>query len=65
MAEPERISSEEVNKKLKAGSVLLVCAYDDEDKFRMFHIEGALSFSQFKSKLSSLSKDQEIVFYCA
>jgi hypothetical protein len=65
MAEPERISPEEVNKKLKAGSVLLVCAYDDEDKFRMFHIEGALSFNQFKSKLPSISKDQEIVFYCA
>jgi hypothetical protein len=65
MAEPERISPEEVNKKLKAGSVLLVCAYDDEDKFRMFHLEGALSFNQFKSKLPSLSKDQEIVFYCA
>jgi hypothetical protein len=65
MAEPERISPEEVNKKLKAGSVLLVCAYDDEEKFRMLHLEGALSFNQFKSKLPSLSKDQEIVFYCA
>jgi hypothetical protein len=65
MAEPERISPEEVNKKLKAGSALLVCAYDDEEKFRMFHIEGALSFNQFKSKLPSISKDQEIVFYCA
>ena len=65
MAEPERISPEEVNKKLKAGSILLVCAYDDEDKFRMFHIEGALSFNQFRSKLPSISKDQEIVFYCA
>ena len=65
MAEPERIGPEEVNKKLKTGSVLLVCAYDDEEKFRMFHIEGALSFSQFKSQLPSLSKEQEIVFYCA
>ncbi len=65
MAETERISPEEVNKKLKAGSVLLVCAYDDEEKFRTLHLEGALSFNQFKSKLPSLSKDQEIVFYCA
>ncbi len=65
MAETERISPEEVNKKLKAGSVLLVCAYDDEEKFRTLHLEGALSFNQFKSKFPSLSKDQEIVFYCA
>jgi hypothetical protein len=64
MAEPERISPQEVNKKLKAG-LLLVCAYDDEDKCRMLHIEGALSFNQLKSKLPSISKDQEIVFYCA
>ncbi len=65
MAEPERISSEAANKKLKAGVALLVCAYDDEDKFKMFRIEGALSFNEFKSKLSSLSKGQEIIFYCA
>jgi rhodanese-related sulfurtransferase len=65
MAEPERISPEAAHKKLKAGAALLVCAYDDEDKFKMVHIEGALSFNEFKSKLSSLTKDQEIIFYCA
>jgi rhodanese-related sulfurtransferase len=64
MAEPERISPEEVNKKLKAGTVLFVCAYEDEEKFRMMHLEGAISFSEFKKRLPSLSKDQEIVFYC-
>ena len=65
MAEPERISPEEVYKKLKTGTALLVCAYDDDDKFRTMHLEGAISLGAFKSKLPSLSKDQEIVFYCA
>ncbi len=65
VAEPERISPEEAYKKLKAGTALLVCAYDDEDKFRTMHLEGAISLSEFRSKLPSLSKDQEIVFYCA
>jgi rhodanese-related sulfurtransferase len=28
-------------------------------------LEGAISFSEFQSRLPSLSPDQEIVFYCA
>ena len=65
MAEPERISVEEVRRKLKSGEVLLVCAYDDEERFRSMHLEGAISFQEFESRLPSLSNDQEIVFYCA
>ena len=65
MTEPERITAEEVYKRVKDGSTLLVCAYDDEDKFSTVHLEGAISFNAFKSKLPSLAKDQEIVFYCA
>jgi hypothetical protein len=63
MTEPKRITPEEVHKKLKAGEVLLVCAYEDESKFRKLQLQGAISFSEFKSKFPSLSKDQEIVFY--
>jgi len=63
MTEPERITPEEVYLKLKAGKVLLVCAYDDEAKFKKVRLQGAISFSEFQSKLSSLLKDQEIVFY--
>ena len=46
-----------------AGKALLVCAYEDEAKFKMLQLEGAISLSEFKSKLPSLAKDQEIVFY--
>jgi len=63
MVEPERITPEEVYQKLKAGKVLLVCAYEDEAKFEKVHLEGAISFNEFKKKLPSLAKDQEIVFY--
>jgi hypothetical protein len=65
MAEPERITPEEVHQKLKTGEVLLVCAYEGEAKFKMMQLEGAISFNEFKSKFPSLAKDQEIVFYCA
>jgi len=64
MAEPERISPEEAYKKLETGTALLVCAYDDEDKFKRMRLKGAISLSALKSKLPSLPKDQEIVFYC-
>jgi len=63
MAEPKHISPEEVHQKLKAGKALLVCAYEDEAKFKMMPLQGAISFNEFKSKLPSLTKDQEIIFY--
>ncbi len=64
MAEPERVTVEEIYDKLKSGKALLVCAYEDEEKFKKLRLEGAISFSAFQSKLPSLSKDQGIVFYC-
>jgi hypothetical protein len=63
MTEPERISPAEVHEKLKAGKALLVCAYEDEAKFKTMQLQGAISLNEFKSKLPFLAKDQEIVFY--
>jgi hypothetical protein len=65
MTEPERISQKEVYEKLKAGAAVLVCAYEDDEKFKTFHLEGAISFNEFRSNLPSMSKNREIVFYCA
>lgn len=63
MAEPQRITPEEVYKKVKSGITLLVCAYEDEAKFKKMQLEGAISLNEFKSKLPSLPKHQEIIFY--
>ncbi len=60
-----RITPEETFQKLRAGKVLLVCAYDSEEQFRSMHLEGAISLSELKARLPALSKDQEVVFYCA
>ena len=65
MTEPKRIRPEEIYPKLKSGIAILVCAYEDDAKFKKLQLQGAISFNEFKSKLPSLSKDQEIVFYCA
>jgi hypothetical protein len=63
MIEPQRVSPEEVYQKLKSGKVLLVCAYEDETKFKQMNLEGAISFNEFNSRFPSLPKEQEIVFY--
>jgi rhodanese-related sulfurtransferase len=65
MVEPARVSPVDIYQKVKDGKTLLVCGYEDDAKFKPMHLEGAISFSDFKARLASLSKDQDIVFYCA
>ncbi|MEJ2716686.1 MAG: ArsR family transcriptional regulator [Deltaproteobacteria bacterium] len=65
MAQPERVPPQEAYRKSQDGTALIVCAYDSEDKFRSIHLEGAISFKEFKLELPSLSKEQSIIFYCA
>jgi hypothetical protein len=63
--EPIRISSQDTYKKVTAGEAIFVCGYEDDGKFKAFRLEMAISFSEFLKKLATLSKDQEIIFYCA
>ena len=65
MAEPVRLSPEETRKRVLSGGALLVCAYDDDEKFKRNQLEGAISFKEFKMRSGSLAKGQEIIFYCA
>lgn len=65
MTDPIRISVEDARQKVGAGTALLVCAYDDDDKFKNNHLQGAISLSDFRANLPSLSTEQEIIFYCA
>jgi hypothetical protein len=65
MADVVRIPVAEAQREIKAGQALLVCAYEDEAKCRMFNLEGSVSLASFESKVGSLPKNQEIIFYCA
>ena len=66
MAKPERISPAQVRQhKEEDTGVLLVCAYDSEQKFRDNHLDGAISLDAFQNQLGNVGKDREIVFYCA
>ncbi len=63
MTEALRISAEEARKKVTSGEALLVCAYEDVEKFKRVHLEGAISLQDFKTRLPGLSREQEIIFY--
>jgi len=64
MMEIENVPAPEVREKIMKKSALLVCAYDDEEKFNTFPLEGAISLNEFKSRTGDLDKNQEIIFYC-
>jgi hypothetical protein len=65
MKEPHRVTPQEIYPKVQSGEALLVCAYDDDAKFQRLRLHGAISLTDFKSRLPILPKDREIVFYCA
>ena len=65
MTGPVRISPEAAREKTRSGAALLVCAYEEDDKFTSMQLEGAIGWRQFQSQLTDLAKDQEIIFYCA
>jgi hypothetical protein len=64
MSAPKRVSAEDVRSKLQSGgNALLVCAYESDVKFRQAALDGAISFSEFERRKSSLSRDSQIFFY--
>jgi hypothetical protein len=60
-----RITPQDAYEKVKAGQAILVCGYEDEERFRALHLEMAISFDEFQNMLPALSRDREIIFYCA
>jgi rhodanese-related sulfurtransferase len=60
----ERICVDEAWRKVSAGEVLLVCAYEDARCDRL-RLEGATTLPQLQARLDTIPKDREIIFYCA
>ena len=60
-----RITPREAYEKVKAGQALLVCGYEEEEKFKTLQLEMAISFAEFQRMLPALPKDKVIIFYCA
>jgi rhodanese-related sulfurtransferase len=62
----ERISVQRAHEQIESDpDTLLVCAYDDDEKFEQNHLEGAISLDDLESRADSLPKSTEIIFYCA
>ena len=60
-----RITPEETYRHVKTGEALLVCGYEDEETFKTMRLDMAMSFAEFKKRLPTIPKEQEIIFYCA
>jgi hypothetical protein len=65
MPDSLRVGVEETRRAVQSGRALLVCSYDDEQKCKSMQLEGAIALPALRSRLASLPKDQEIIFYCA
>ncbi len=65
MSEILRIAPREARDAVASGRAILACAYDSDEKFRAMRLENAISYAELASRLPSLSRDQEIICYCA
>ena len=61
----ERIAVMDAREKVMQGRALLVCAYDSDETCKKMRLQGAIPLSTFKDKLTSIEKEQMIIFYCA
>ena len=59
-----RIDVQEAFREITTGEAILVCAYEEEEKYPEYRLEKSMSFSEFLKKLPELKQDQEIIFYC-
>ena len=65
MGEVARTTPAEARRKVTAGEALFVCAYESEELCGRMMLDGGMSLGQFRSRLATLDKGQEIIFYCA
>lgn len=63
MNDIERVSPATARGKVRSGSALLVCAYDSDEKYWRMRLEGSIALSTFRSVISGIPKDREIIFF--
>jgi len=64
MIEIRRLGVQEARERCMSGAKL-VCAYESEDNFEKYHLEGAISLNALKNLVPQVLKDAEMIFYCA
>lgn len=62
----ERIGPRAARRDLESDpDALLVCAYEDPEKFKQNRLEGAISLDAFAAQADGLDRGRELIFYCA
>lgn len=61
----ERIDVEQARQDVQSGQALLVCGYEEPEKFDNNHLQGAMSLQEFDSQADHIDRRREIIFYCA
>jgi rhodanese-related sulfurtransferase len=64
MAVP-KIDVRQARNDVEVSDALLVCAYDNQEKFDKNHLAGAIPLDDLRAQEVSLSKQRELIFYCA
>lgn len=59
-----RINVKETKMRVASGKALLICAYADYQCERV-RLKNAMLKSELEARLPMLSKDTELIFYCA
>jgi len=60
-----RISPVKAQALVEKNKALLICAYKDEGICKKVMLEGAVSLTEFESKVPGLAKNRALIFYCA
>src|ERR1043166_9423081 len=61
----ERIGGDAARGEVESGRALLVCAYDDESKWRQMRLENAVSLHDLQRGVGGVPRNQAVIFYCA
>lgn len=64
MAKYELISVHQAHDDVESGKALLVCAYENDEKFQNNALKEAISLNEFQHQEQGVAKDKEIIFYC-
>jgi hypothetical protein len=65
VSEVPLISVETARQNTLSGESLLVCAYEDDANCDKIRLDRGISLKEFESKLSDVSKEREIIFFCS
>ena len=60
-----RISGHDARRAVAENDALLICAYDDREKCGKLGVHGSLAFPDFQQELGGISRDRELIFFCA